>query len=129
MDLSGADTTEPFGRGSDCTIWVSSDVANDLEARHPYRSGLQFGCMTVFHEVGHALGLPHSASGLMSEVGSLPWDCIVWARDRTTRATATIKPNPVRFAFQRARERAVRLRTLQLLVRQSLTRRTRRTSS
>lgn len=85
-DLSGSDEREPFGRGADCAAWMSQDIAADLESSHPYQSGLQIGCMAVFHEVGHALGLPHVESGLMSPVGSIPWDCKVWVRGRLTVA-------------------------------------------
>lgn len=80
-DLSGGDG-DAMGRGGDCVAWISDDEAADLEARAPYAAGLRVGCAVVFHEVGHALGLPHSESGVMGVVPSFPWECRTWTYHR-----------------------------------------------
>jgi hypothetical protein len=80
-DLTAGDG-QAIGRGGNCTLWVTDQVARRLEARRPVRSDLLWDCTVIFHEVGHTLGLQHTDAGLMSVVPPAPWPCRVLARDR-----------------------------------------------
>lgn len=97
------DLDEAWGRGGDCEVWIRSDLVTWIryststsktasrEDRTTFRGMLIEACTVVFHETGHALGLPHTETGVMA--GDLahapapqawaPWECRLWARSQT----------------------------------------------
>lgn len=74
------------GDGATCEMWVSDSLADVVDAPEASFGGAVDACTAVAHEVGHALGLHHSASGVMAIVPPLrrhawaPWFCWPWAR-------------------------------------------------
>jgi hypothetical protein len=97
--LSGPDAigTAPGGRGWNCVIALDvtqvRDVRESLQSKdsvYPPENSF-FECTLIFHEVGHALGLTHTASGLMTGTGvwdetSYPNECKELARPHRPRA-------------------------------------------
>lgn len=77
----------PVERGGDCRIFLSWPELSPYRkwAASPHarvrRLALRTECSYVVHGVGHALGLEHTASGVMAAVvTTIPWDCAEWAR-------------------------------------------------
>lgn len=85
------DLQDAWGRGdgSTCEMWVSDALAGALELRTDMWAMVD-ACTAVTHEAGHALGLPHSPTGVMAGAGSVPpWShawapywCVAWAQKR-----------------------------------------------
>ena len=77
------------GLGGSCRITIAQRAVVRLEASRklsPPRARFvaeQF-CGLVVHEVGHALGLPHTTEGVMRPDGgrAIPYSCQRWARAR-----------------------------------------------
>lgn len=82
---------DAMGRGANCVAWITTESAAELEARRPYAAGLRVGCMVIFHEVGHALGLPHTESGVMGAVPSFPWECVRWTNQEMRPEDARLR--------------------------------------
>lgn len=82
--------------GGWCTIWLSDDLVASAEPGDVDKvDGTVFVdvCQAITHEVGHALGLPHSATGVMAGGGTgqpakphgwAPWFCWRWADQQMT---------------------------------------------
>jgi hypothetical protein len=83
-DLTASDVAGPLGRGAECQIWLQTRYV--LEHRADYAPGHAAAdaadeCAIVTHEVGHALGLLHSETGVMSATSpETPYACVAWAR-------------------------------------------------
>lgn len=76
-----------WGAGGNCTVWLSDDLVGVLEPDRFGRNELIDACQAVTHEVGHALGLPHTPTGVMAVSGQpptphgwAPWFCRTWAK-------------------------------------------------
>lgn len=100
-NLDGDDGSA-WGRGGDCSVWLTSGlvmyltVEADPAAKPRYRRSMKASkteaCTAVAHETGHALGLPHTPTGVMAGAGATPpfenawapWFCRVWARKQVT---------------------------------------------
>jgi hypothetical protein len=104
--LAGPDVLWVAGRGGDCHIWLNvTHVRRSLRippARHrrmhgelvvvgaadgDRRDGAIAECRIVVHEVGHALGLQHTPTGVMSaapDMDGTPWACRKFVRARLT---------------------------------------------
>lgn len=92
--LDGSDGSA-WGRGGDCTVYLTQWLVRDLTAeadmkapvrlRRGLKEDMAKACTAVTHETGHALGLPHSPTGVMAVTGVVepPWYCRVWARHLT----------------------------------------------
>lgn len=93
--LDGGDGSA-WGRGGDCTVYLTGWLVMDLTAdpdmkapakvRRVLKGDMAKACTAVTHETGHALGLPHSPTGVMAASGppvEPPWYCRVWARHLT----------------------------------------------
>lgn len=68
IDTEGSDVEDVLGRGGDCELFVRH--VNLLQVRHELRSHWPISCIrvdlqelisTLWHEMGHAYGLDHSA--------------------------------------------------------------------
>jgi hypothetical protein len=98
MDVDG----DARGRGGDCQAWLSGPQLQALytdpritDRRYP----AEYECHDWTHEIGHALGLPHTYDkGVMDpSVTAFPAECVAWAvalypaqhnpRSATRRAT------------------------------------------
>jgi hypothetical protein len=88
-DLSGGDGgawARGWHEGDDCSIWVSDDLVSRTNFEQTNEGDLIDVCTAVTHEDGHARGLAHSETGVMSVNappvlhGWAPWFCQVWAR-------------------------------------------------
>jgi hypothetical protein len=74
--------------GGWCTIWLSDELVQRMRwMGDPSEGALIDACTAVVHEVGHALGLPHSPTGVMAADakpdrphGWAPWFCWNWGR-------------------------------------------------
>ena len=82
--LTGVD-----GYGSSCRIEIAQRAVDHLRAtrrldRRRARYFAERFCALVVHEVGHALGLGHSAHGVMrpDRHRAVPYECRSWARRR-----------------------------------------------
>jgi hypothetical protein len=75
------------GHGYECEVWIDAGVAHDVRLRGPRWGRVldaALECGLVVHEVGHSLGLAHSAAGVMREdvagrSGLVPRECWTWA--------------------------------------------------
>lgn len=74
------------GDGATCEIWVSTGLIDNIEMP-AWTGNLIAACTAVVHEVGHAYGLGHTATGVMAGSGSPPtmygWSpdtCFRWGR-------------------------------------------------
>jgi hypothetical protein len=67
--------------GSGCSAYFDSRwiaAARKREQRYYVDAEVQAECALVFHETGHAMGLPHTTTGVMAaDVAMTPWDCRV----------------------------------------------------
>lgn len=92
--LPTADGNGAWGLGlsQTCELWLSGWLSDVLTGPFSFERAAQ-GCQAVYHEVGHALGLPHAQSGVMAGSGDwgapdpeprpLAWapaPCLRWAR-------------------------------------------------
>lgn len=86
VELEGA-----RGAGGACRIWVSSDLVDSVSRESFTLVRFRAACSTITHEVGHALGLDHTETGVMSATLTpawTPWFCRVWARWAVVAALA-----------------------------------------
>lgn len=67
-------------------IYVIASMVADVQAHRMWEVAAGTLCATVVHEVGHAGGLGHTATGVMSADVEIPWPCRRWARDRRAEA-------------------------------------------
>lgn len=83
--LQAPDLDDAWGRGdgATCTAWISDDLADRILA--PSAEDILDGCQAITHEIGHARGLGHQASGPMASTESprpakrfdnVPWFCV-----------------------------------------------------
>lgn len=86
---------DAWGRGDGlaCELWLEDDLTETVLDGSSFEFSAQ-ACQAIFHEDGHARGLPHEPEGLMAGTG--PWGaplpephplawaphfCITWALD------------------------------------------------
>lgn len=90
---SGMVGRDVWATGGWCTVWLSDDLVAWVTGDDGISEDkLVDACQAVTHEDGHALGLPHSTSGVMAgpgfkpavKHGWAPWFCWRWARKRYT---------------------------------------------
>lgn len=98
------------GRGGDCVIWISDFDIEPLDRidADATRAEIRFACVAIYHEVGHALGLPHTPTGLMAVVPATPWECekFAEAHDDEHPRTATYSPSSGNRRHRSSRYRA-----------------------
>lgn len=75
-----------WGAGAACRVWISDDLAGVLDQDRFGRSEMIDACQALTHETGHALGLGHTPTGVMSASLAAPephawapWFCRGWA--------------------------------------------------
>jgi hypothetical protein len=79
--LVDGDGVDAAGRGGDCQAWLAREPLLELFATDDPLTALATECEWWTHEVGHALGLPHSSGGVMDPLAPvMPFDCVAWAR-------------------------------------------------
>lgn len=72
--------------GLDCSIYFDAwTIAKRRFDARLYQVDNEGECALAVHEVGHAMGLDHTATGVMAAVAEAPWECRVFARE-TLRA-------------------------------------------
>lgn len=80
---------DAWGRGEPLAgrryVWLADSLVKALTSRRTDRPLRVSACATLTHELGHAYGLGHAASGVMAEDGeeryaSAPFFCRQWAR-------------------------------------------------
>lgn len=78
-----------YHEGSQCAIWVSKSMQSFIGGYGMMRSAARKVCAAMFHEDGHARGLPHTAPGIKSVMAPLaadnvvPRPCFAWATQFT----------------------------------------------
>lgn len=76
-----------IGWTEDCKVQIQRSVLANAWARPRDRRANLLLCELVTHELGHAAGFEHSASGVMAPViipANAPTVCFTWARGRRT---------------------------------------------
>jgi hypothetical protein len=92
-DLSDSDASGGgvAGRGGDCRLWIRRSLMRPAPKNVDGAPTRVEVCAIVVHEVGHALGLQHTPTGVMRAVAgwpdSIPWDCRQWVRRHSRLAT------------------------------------------
>lgn len=77
-----------WGTGQSCSVWLSTNLIETLN--WPDRNTLIDACQAIFHEVGHAEGLDHQPTGLMSinkppyPHAWAPFYCVQWSKRQQT---------------------------------------------
>jgi hypothetical protein len=85
-DLTDDDGIFAGGRGWACEAWLIDWM--DVKTPSDYTAWglvwtLETSCTTWTHEYGHALGLEHTATGVMDPTASeTPWACVHFARQQ-----------------------------------------------
>lgn len=72
--------------GLDCAIYFDAwTIAKRRVDGRLYQVDNEGECTLVVHEVGHAMGLDHTATGVMAPVAEAPWECKVFVRELARR--------------------------------------------
>lgn len=87
VDIAPESPMAAYSVGVD--IYMPAFLVGYVQAHPAARSAAEQLCVYDFHENGHRAGLEHTTTGLMAPTPTVvPWECVVWARNRTAAQTA-----------------------------------------